>query len=206
MSNPILVVFSYSHRQTSLAFVPNCCNENAEFDTRRLRSGGAPLGEVFSFTSGLYFRGKLAYAQVFAAPPSGVRGSFVITTSKGLIPPETRITVERLREVSAVGLDPADARYYGPLIRDARILDKAAGPECQIVLLGSIATSKYLRPLLEIFGERLCFPAEFIGRGDLSRGGLMLRCVQAGVQLTYVPVTETPRHGPRPARLGPWTR
>ena len=29
----------------------------------RLRDGGAPLGEVFSFISGLYFCGKLAYAR-----------------------------------------------------------------------------------------------------------------------------------------------
>ena len=33
----------------------------------RLRGEGAPLGEVFSFLSGLYFRGKLAYARAFAA-------------------------------------------------------------------------------------------------------------------------------------------
>ena len=43
----------------------------ATFDlATRLRSpAGAPLGEVFSFVSGLYFRGKLAYARRFARPP-----------------------------------------------------------------------------------------------------------------------------------------
>ena len=71
-----------------------------------------------------------------------------------------------------------------------------------IVLLGSIATPKYVDPLLEIFGERLLFPAEFAGRGDMSRGGLMLRCVSAGVQLTYVPLASATRHGPKPPKIG----
>lgn len=182
-------------------------NQNAEFElARRFRAEGAPLGEVFSFISGLYFRGKFAYARAFAAPRSEVPGSLVITACGGLIPPETQITMERLREISAADVDLTDDRYSEPLVRDAHILAKAAGPECQIVLLGSIATPKYLRPLLKIFGERLCFPREFIGRGDLSRGGLMLRCTRVGVQLTYAPVAEAPRHGRRPPKLEPLTR
>jgi hypothetical protein len=32
------------------------------------RREGVPIGEVFRFVSGLYFRGKLAYAQRFARP------------------------------------------------------------------------------------------------------------------------------------------
>src|SRR5438552_2421090 len=75
-----------------------------------------------------------------------------------------------------------------------------------IVLLGSIATPKYVDPLLEIFGERLLFPAEFAGRGDMSRGGLMLRCVSAGVQLTYVPLASAARHGPKPPKLAALAR
>src|SRR5438093_629722 len=41
--------------------------DQAQFDlARRLRSAeGVPLGDVFSFLSGLYFRGKLAYATRF---------------------------------------------------------------------------------------------------------------------------------------------
>ena len=35
--------------------------------TARLANGGAPLGEVFTFMSSLYFRGKLAYATRFGA-------------------------------------------------------------------------------------------------------------------------------------------
>jgi hypothetical protein len=177
-------------------------NAAAQFAlARRLRETGAPLGEVFSFISGLYFRGKLAYAQAFAAPGPDLPGALVITASGGLVPPETIVTIERLRKLSAGALDPADARYHGPLARDARLVAEAARPECQIVLLGSIATLKYLTPLLKVFGERLCFPAEFIGRGDLSRGGLLLRCARAGVQLTYAPVANAIRHGPRPPRL-----
>ena len=100
----------------------------------------------------------------------------------------------------------ANASYRRPLDRDSRILSELAGTDCQIVLLGSIATPKYVDPLLEIFGERLFFPAEFAGRGDMSRGGLMLRCVSAGVQLTYVPLASAARHGPKPPKLAALAR
>lgn len=169
----------------------------------RLRGEGLPLGEVFCFISGLYFRGKLAYARAFAEVPPDIPGAFVITASGGLVPPETRVSLQQLRQISAANVNPADVRYRRPLDHDSRILSELAGRRCQIILLGSVATSKYVEPLLEIFGERLFFPAEFIGRGDMSRGGLMLRCVSAGAQLTYVPVGKAVRHGPKPPKLVP---
>jgi hypothetical protein len=177
-------------------------SDRAEFDLAvKLRHEGAALGDVFAFISGLYFRGKLAYAQAFAAPPPGLPGSLVITAGRGLLPPDTMITLDELRQIAGVPVDASDARYRNPLARDARTLAEFAVPPCAVVLLGSVATDKYIEPLLEIFGERLLFPAEFVGRGDMSRGGLMLRCARAGVELTYVPVSGATRHGPRPPRL-----
>lgn len=174
----------------------------AQFDlATRLRGEGAPLGEAFAFISGLYFRGKLAYAAAFSAPPAGIPGSFVITSGYGLVPPETVITVEHLRQIASVPIDAADPRYRAPLEKACRTLDEIAGPECDFVLLGSVATLKYLEPMFGVFGQRLLFPEEFIGRGDMSRGGLMLRCARAGVPLTYTPVGNLTRHGPRPAKL-----
>lgn len=167
----------------------------------RLRSEGLPLGEIFSFISGLYFRGKLAYARAFAHPPADIPGSFVITACRGLMPPETPVTIRELREISAVPIDAGEKRYRQPLERDARIISELVGPKCEIVLLGSIATPKYADPLVSVFGERLLFPSEFVGRGDMSRGGLMLRCARAGVQLTYVPVATAVRHGSKPPKL-----
>src|SRR5438128_8449139 len=159
----------------------------------RLQTKGAPLGEIFSFVSGLYFRGKLAYSQKFAKVTDGVRPVFVITASAGLIPFETVVTLDRLLEICAGDVDITHEKYRGPLDRDANTLSDRVGTDCQIVLLGSIATPKYGQPqygqpLLEIFGERLLFPAEFVGRGDMSRGGLMLRCVSSGVELAYIPL------------------
>ena len=178
--------------------------EGADFEmARRLRQDGVPLGELFSFMSSLYFRGKLAYARTFADAPPGQAGVLVITASGGLVPPDTLITLPRLREISAGNVDPADVRYRAPLDRDARVLSDIAGTSCEIVLLGSIATPKYVDPLVDIFGGRLVFPAEFVGRGDMSRGGLMLRCVQSGEQLTYIPVREATRHGRKPPKLEP---
>jgi hypothetical protein len=178
--------------------------ESAEFGmARRLRENGVPLGELFSFISGLYFPGKLAYARAFADAPADSNGVLVITASGGLVPPDTPITLNQLRELSSGSVDPADARYRAPLDPDTRALSEDAGADCEIVLLGSIATPKYVDPLLNILGSRLLFPAEFVGRGDMSRGGLMLRCVQSGEQLKYVPVLEAKRHGRKPPKLEP---
>lgn len=177
-------------------------NERASFDlAHQLRTSGAPLGDVFQFISGLYFRGKLAYSRAFAAPPPGVPSCVVITAGTGLIPPETTVTIEHLRAIAAVPIDAAEQRYRTPLERDARLLDEAAGPGCDLVLLGSVASEKYVEPLLKIFGERLLFPSDFVGRGDMSRGGLMLRSAREGAELSYVPVAGAVLHGKRPPRL-----
>jgi hypothetical protein len=167
----------------------------------RLRDGGAPLGEIFTFISGLYFRGKLAYARAFADPPLGIPGVVVITASGGLASPDRLFTLEELRQIVAGRVDATEPSYRIPLERDARLLRDHAGNHCEIVLLGSVATSKYIDPLRRIFGERLMFPAEFVGRGDMSRGGLLLRSARDQVQLKYVPVVGTVRNGARPARL-----
>jgi hypothetical protein len=177
-------------------------NERAEFELAlKLRTSGARVGDVFQFISGLYFRGKLAYSRAFAAPPAGGPASVVITSGFGLIAPETVITAADLRAHAVVPVDAAEPRYRAPLERDARLLRDAVGQDCDIVLLGSVASDKYVQPLIEIFAERLLFPAEFVGRGDMSRGGLMLRCVESGCELQYVSVLGATLRGKRPPRL-----
>jgi len=185
--------------RASYVLGPNADSELA----RRLRHEGVPLGELFSFVSSLYFRGKLAYARAFAVPPAEGTGIFVITGTGGLLAPETIVTLDRLREITAGDIHAQNREYLGPLQRDCHHLFKLAGPSCDVVLLGSIATPKYVEPLLEVFGERLLFPEQFAGRGDMSRGGLLLRCVAAGEELIYVPVLNANRHGPRRPKLAP---
>jgi hypothetical protein len=171
---------------------------------QRLTAGEAvPLGEAFSFLSGLYFRGKLAYARQFAVPAGDSPGALVITTNRGLLPPDTPVTREELAAFGAVPIDLGDDRYRVPLETDARHLAEALPTDACVVLLGSIASGKYVDLLLSIFGERLLFPSEFVGRGDMSRGGLLLRCVDAGEELTYVPVLGATRRGTRPPKLEP---
>jgi hypothetical protein len=183
---------------------------NANFPlARQVRSAeGAPLGEVFSFVSGLYFRGKLAYARRFARPenpecPVVAGGVLVITPNAGLRAAETPITLASFEAFAGVSIELSNAGYIRPLVASARALDAAAGPDCDVVLLGSIASAKYVDVLLPIFGERLLFPPDFIGRGDMSRGGLMLRCVEADYELTYAPIAGAVRHGQRPPKLQP---
>jgi hypothetical protein len=176
--------------------------EGATFElARRLQDGGLPLGEAFSFISGLYFRGKLAYATAFASAPDGVPGALVITACGGLLPPDTVVDRAQLCLISSAPVEASEPRYRIPLERDARLLASRLSSDCEIVLLGSIATPKYVQPLLAIFGDRLVFPTDFAGRGDMSRGGLMLRCVSTPIELKYVPILSGDRHGPRPARL-----
>lgn len=165
-----------------------------------LRNGGATLGEVFSFLSGLYFRGKLAYAKRFTPPERWSRGVFVITPTRGLQRPDVLVGIRDLEEFADVDIHEDDARYTDPLRRDlARLLE--THPEIEIVLLGSIATGKYVEVLTQSFGERLLFPGDFVGRGDMSRGGLMLRRSRSGEELEYIPVLGAVRHGPRPPKL-----
>lgn len=169
----------------------------------RLRRGAVPLGEAFSFLSGLYFRGKLAYARAFSAPPPGVRPALVITTNRGLLDVDEPVTSADLAAFGAVPIDLAEARYREPLLRDATALAAAVPDDASVVLLGSIASGKYVDVLAGVFGERLVFPADFVGRGDMSRGGLLLRCVDDGRELEYVPVVGAQRRGVRPPRLEP---
>jgi hypothetical protein len=163
------------------------------------------LGEIFAFTSGLYFRGKLAYCKAFAAAPSEMPAALVVTPGYGLVPPEEVITLAQLREIAAIPIDAAEPRYRAPLERDCSTLKEAAGPQCEFVLLGSVASRKYIDPLFGVFGDRLFFPAEFVGRGDMSRGALMLRCAQSGVELSYLPTGSETRHGQRPPKLPRYT-
>ena len=176
----------------------------AGFDlARRLREEGVPLGDLFSFLSGLYFRGKMLYASAFADPPSSCPGILVITPCRGLLPPETRITAADLRLFAATGIGEDIEAYTRPLSRDARRLARRAGSETEIVLLGSIATGKYLNVLLKTFGSRLRFPRDFVARGDMSRGGLLLRRAEDGEELEYIPIQGAVLHGKKPPKLPP---
>lgn len=181
---------------------------DARFDlARRLRTPpGAPLGEVFTFLSGLYFRGKLLYALSFARPPAQQAGVFIITPNEGLRMADEPVTTRRLETFAQVPIDIREPRYWRPVLRDARRLATAIGAKCEVVLLGSVATGKYVDLLLPIFGQRLLFPGAFVGRGDMSRGGLLLRCVDEGRELGYVAVNAAVRHGTRPPKLQPRSR
>jgi hypothetical protein len=162
---------------------------------------GAALGEVFAFLSGLYFRGKLAYARRFA-PDS----AYVITASAGLVRPDTPIRRADLRRHALVPIDASTDAFRRPLERDVRRLRRELGTEGEVVLFGSIATDKYVATLLAAFGPRLLFPPDFVGRGDMSRGGLLLRAARSGHELPYAPVAGAVRHGKRPPKLDPATR
>jgi hypothetical protein len=179
--------------------------DQAQFPlARQLReNSGAPIVEVFTFLSGLYFRGKIAYANAFAQPARGTSGVLVITPTRGLIDARTRIHLDDLREFAAVDIHEDDPRYRMPIERDARHLTEKLSDESEVVLLGSIATGKYVDVLLATFGQQLRFPADFVGRGDMSRGGLMLRCAADLQELSYLPVAGAIVNGKRPPKLVP---
>jgi hypothetical protein len=148
---------------------------------------GAPLGELFSFVSGLYFRGKMTYAEAFGRAPEGLTGGLVISPSEGLRFLHERITVERLRAWADVDIDERNARFTEPLIAHAAALDRAHGAHTRFVLLGSVATEKYVGPLSQVFGDRLLFPSDFVGRGDMSRGAILLRAAKRAESSRMLP-------------------
>jgi len=179
-------------------------SERAAFPlATQLREAGAPIGEVFSFLSGLYFRGKLTYSQAFARYATTGPSVLVITPGRGLIAPEEMVTLENLREIAAIGVTTNEPRFREPIERDAAALAAALSGGDRVVLLGSIATGKYVDIIESKVDGRLVFPSDFVGRGDMSRGGLMLRCVLEQRELTYIPVAGAIRRGVRPPRLTP---
>jgi len=186
---------SSSGKRAALLF-----NDRAEFDiaTRVRQQPGATLGEVFSFLSGLYFRGKLTYAREFQnPPPRRAPGIQIITPTDGLYSPGTLVTLKDLERFATVPIDAEESRYRYPLERDASKIAERIGPRCQVVLLGSVATGKYVDVLLPIFGDRLVFPVEFLGHGDMARGGMLLKRAASRDELTYIPVSDPSRLGSR---------
>ncbi|MGE0702657.1 MAG: hypothetical protein AB7F99_07700 [Vicinamibacterales bacterium] len=174
----------------------------------RLREGTLTLGEAFAFMSGLYFRGKLAYARTFGRAPAGTAGStLIITPTRGLQLPEQIVTEAAVNEFATVDVSASDDRYTRPLERDASALAAALDADARVVLLGSIATGKYVDLLASILGPRLHYPSAFVGRGDMSRGGLLLRSAAASTELEYDVLSPGIRpRGPRPPRLDPRLR
>src|SRR5438094_7224788 len=150
-------------------------SNRAEFElARKLRcKAGAPIAEVFTFLSGLYFRGKIAYAAAFARPAPVISGVLVITPTRGLVDAGTRIRLDDLREFATVDIHSEDPRYRAPVERDARALAKKLPRRSEIILLGSIATGKYVDLLLTSFGDRLRYPIDFVCRGELWCGRYM---------------------------------
>ncbi len=171
---------------------------------RQFQSEGLTLADVFTFASGLYFRGKITYARKFVRPDHGdeIR---VITTNAGLVDPTLHIKPDDLRAFGDVDIEVDDPRYHQPLRRDAMALARQLGKDGRAVLLGSIATAKYRDILLECFGTRLLFPAEFVGRGDMSRGGLLLRAAREQAELAYIPVAGAMLTGKRARRISQLT-
>jgi len=163
----------------------------ATFETARMYQSpeGVPIALAFAFMSALYFRGKIAYALQFAEPEN----IFVIAPGFGLVPPDWRITPERMKVLAKTEVDVRKRNYRKPLERDAKRVAADLPKESNVVLLGSVASGKYVDILWPIFGERLVFPAMFAGLGDMSRGGLLLRAARANRELEYTSLA-APRH------------
>jgi hypothetical protein len=202
-----------AHPQTVFLLSPAHCGgrraqillgERASFPLAvQVREKGAPIGDVFSFLSGLYFRGKLAYGEAFACARTTPHGVLVITPGLGLVSPDTTVGLQDLLSIATVGVAPEEPRFRQPLERDSAALASVLAQEDRVVLLGSIATGKYVDIIESHFDGRLRFPSDFVGRGDMSRGGLMLRCVLDRKELEYIPMAGATRHGKKPPRLKP---
>ena len=184
-------VFLLSPANTSGLRARQLTSPRATFQAAELyrTPDGVPIALAFAFMSALYFRGKITYALHFG----GVENTFVIAPGYGLVPPTWCITEERMKVLSKTPVDVRKRNYRKPLERDARALAETIDADTQVVLLGSVASGKYVDILWPIFGDRLRFPTAFAGLGDMSRGGLLLRATRADRELAYTTL-EAPRH------------
>src|SRR4029077_8218457 len=101
---------------------------------------GAPLGDLFAYMSGLYFRGKLAYARRVARPAepdNPVVGSaiHIITANAGLRSPDTLVTRAAVQAFGKGDIDAGNAQYRRPLEASARALLAEVGTDCEGILL-----------------------------------------------------------------------
>lgn len=187
---PSAKIFLLSPADTKGVRARQMCSPRANFPAARLyqSENGVPIGQAFSFMSGLYFRGKIAYAERFTATSGiGVDSSiYVIAPGFGLVPPDWMIDRRRMSRLRRIPVDPASRAYRKPLVEDALKLAARLHAGMNVVLLGSIATGKYLDLLGPIFGDRLLLPRSFVGRGDMSRGALMLGAARSGEELEYM--------------------
>ena len=172
----------------------------ARFDTaRRYRSReGVPIEEAFTFLSSLYFRGKIAYARRFAEPPGDLpsSGVLVIAPGFGFVPEGWHLDAERMETLRRTPIDLKNPAYCEPMRQHSEMLKEALPDDTRVVLLGSIATGKYVDLLLPVFGDRLVFPRCFVGIGDMSRGSVLLRAVREDQELEYSTL-DIPRHKKR---------
>lgn len=190
-------LFLLSPANTSGLRAKQLMSPRAQFPTAlRYRSEeGVMIGEAFAFMSALYFRGKIGYALHFAqpSPTLGGFGVYVIAPGFGLVPPDWKLTPERMKTMAKTPVDVKVRNYRKPLEAESKAIVAQLEPDAEVVLLGSVATGKYVDLLLPIFGPRLRFPLAFAGLGDMARGGLMLRAVRENKELEYTTL-DAPRH------------
>ena len=166
-------------------------NSKSKLKARFRSKQGLSVGEAYRFISSLYFRGKLTYGLHFG----GASNTRVLVPGFGLVGPDWTLTPKRAERARSCPVDPDHAAYRRPLERDLRALleresDRGAegeGNTCEVevVFLGSLATRKYLDVLVPLLGGRLLYPKVFVGCGDMRRGSLLLKAVDAGQELEY---------------------
>ncbi|HVT45035.1 MAG TPA: hypothetical protein VMT00_11635 [Thermoanaerobaculia bacterium] len=194
--NPSEKVFLLSPANLSGARAKQLLSPRASFEAATLYRSpdGVAIDQAFSFMSALYFRGKIAYARRFAwAPELEDSAVYIIAPGFGLVPPDWRIDRVRMRTLRRTAVDLASRAYRRPLEAAAGALYARLAPSTHVVLLGSVATGKYVDVLRPILGDRLLFPRSFAGLGDMSRGSLMLRAAASGEELAYATL-DAPRH------------
>ncbi len=192
-------IFLLSPASTGGVRARQLTSPRAEFGAaQRYRSEeGVTIAEAFAFMSALYFRGKILYSLHFARPTPALNdlGVYVIAPGFGLVPPDWRINEERFNVMRKTPVDVKKRSYRKPLETEAKAIASRLEADAEVVLLGSVATGKYVDVLWPIFGNRLRFPVAFAGLGDMSRGGLMLRAVRENKEFEYTTL-DAPRHRP----------
>lgn len=150
----------------------------------RYRQGGLTIGEAFAWISSLYFRAKLHYARRFGSLATG-SAVLVIAPGFGLVPEDWPLSSDRWRRLRRVPVDPRRPAFRRPLATACDELRQRLSADDRIVFLGGLSAERYLSVLGPALGPHLLIPRDFVSRGQMQRGSLLLRAIRDDEELVY---------------------
>ena len=150
---------------------------------------------------------QATYASRFGRPPPSLPPALVITPTRGLQSPSLPISRSLIEEFASLDWHRPTRAFW---IRSSRVrvsFVHRSSQRCAWSCSGASRRAGTSSRWRASSRAGCNYPAEFVGRGDMSRGGLLLRHAEEGRELDYVPLAAgLTRHGAKPPKLPPLPR